>query len=205
MKMYLVRHGESEHNVDRFRMAHIHDSKHALTELGCKQVEKAAEFLKMEVNEKTVLYVSPYKRTRDTAKVIRSKLPESVAYYESPLIREWEYGNLYDFNDRPPEVKKEYKAAGSFYFRYKNGESFADVYLRATMFMHTVVDRLKQRQQFENLVIVSHAAFIQALLGFLLHWPVEEMTDFQPVENGSITRVIEKDGEYEAEKIFVPN
>ena len=204
MNIYVIRHGESEHNVDRMVMAHTHDSKHSLTNLGHEQVQKTADFMKTIVNEKTVLYSSPYLRTIQTAKAIHSLLPEQVPFYENPLIREWELGNLYDFTNRPPELKKEYKAAGVFYFRYQNGESLADVYLRATMFMNTVVERVKQQQRYENVIIVTHAAFMHMLLAFLMNWPVEEVINFKPVENASVIKINEADGDFQYEKIFVP-
>jgi broad specificity phosphatase PhoE len=201
----VIRHGEAEHNVDRTVMAHTHDSKHSLTKLGQNQVQKTAEFMKTIVNEKTVMYSSPYLRTIQTARAIHSLLPKQVPFYENPLLREWELGNLYDFTNRPPELKKEFKAAGIFYFRHPNGESLADVYLRATMFMNTVVERVKKQQRYENVVIVTHAAFMHMLLAFLLNWPVEDLTNFKPVENASVIRINDEGGDYQHKKIFVPN
>jgi broad specificity phosphatase PhoE len=204
LNIYLIRHGEAEHNVDKTVMSHTHDSQHSLTELGHKQAQVTAEFFKSIVSPKTVLYSSPYLRTMQTAKAIHSLLPESVPFYENPLIREWELGNLYDFSDRPPEKKKEFKAAGQFYFRFQNGESLADVYLRATMFMHTIVERVRKQQRYENIVIVTHAAFIHMLLTFLMNWPIEDLKNFKPVENASVIKINELDGDYQFEKIFVP-
>lgn len=204
MNLYVIRHGESQHNVDRTVMAHTHDSQHSLTELGFKQAAITAEFMKPLLNEKTVLYSSPYLRTKQTAAAIRALLPEQVPFFENPLIREWELGNLYDFNNRTPEAKKEYKAAGQFYFRFQNGESLADVYLRATMFMNTVVDRLKQQERYENIVVVTHAAFMHMLLAFLMNTPVEDLLDFKPIENAAVLKINEVDGDYQYEKIFVP-
>jgi broad specificity phosphatase PhoE len=72
------------------------------------------------------------------------------------------------------------------------------------MFKNTVVEREKQQKRYENIVIVTHAAFIQMLLTFLMNWPVEDLTNFKPVENASIIRISEADGDYQYEKIFVP-
>jgi broad specificity phosphatase PhoE len=204
LNIYLIRHGEAEHNVDKTVMAHTHDSQHSLTEIGHKQAQVTAEFFKTIVTPKTVLYSSPYLRTMQTAQAIHSSLPAGIPFYENPLIREWELGNLYDFTDRTPEKKKEFKAAGQFYFRFQNGESLADVYLRATMFMNTVVERAKQQQRYDNVVIVTHAAFIHMLLTFLMNWPIEDLKNFKPVENASVIKINEVDGDYQYEKIFVP-
>jgi broad specificity phosphatase PhoE len=204
LNIYLIRHGEAEHNVDKTVMAHTHDSQHSLTELGHRQAQVTAEFFRTIVSPKTVLYSSPYLRTMQTAQAIHSALPDGVPFFENPLIREWELGNLYDFTDRTPEKKKEFKAAGQFYFRFQNGESLADVYLRATMFMNTVVERVKQQQRYDNVVIVTHAAFIHMLLTFLMNWPIEDLKNFKPVENASVIKINEVDGDYQYEKIFVP-
>jgi broad specificity phosphatase PhoE len=204
LKIYLIRHGESEHNVDRFRMAHTHDSKHNLTELGRKQAQITAQFIYEYVKGSVTLYTSPYLRTIETAKFIHALLPEDTPFYENPLLREWELGNLYDFQNRTPEAKKEFKAAGRFYFRYLNGESLADVYLRAALFMQTVVQRLVQQRRYDHVIVVTHAAFIQMLLAFLMNWPVEKSEFFEPVENASVIVVQETDGEYQYEKVFVP-
>ncbi|MEH7114494.1 histidine phosphatase family protein [Neobacillus niacini] len=204
MNIYLIRHGEAEHNVDKSVMAHTHDSQHRLTELGLKQVLVTAKFFKTIVTPKTVLYCSPYLRTMQTAQAIYSQLPEGVPFFENPLIREWELGNLYDFTNRPPEKKTEFKAAGQFYFRFQNGESLADVYLRATMFMHSVVERARRQKRYDNIVVVSHAAFIHMLLTYLMNWPIEDLKNFKPVENASVIKINEVDGDYQYEKIFVP-
>ncbi|MCM3584554.1 histidine phosphatase family protein [Mesobacillus maritimus] len=205
MNIYVIRHGESEHNVDRTVMAHTHDSQHSLTEKGQKQVQLTGEFMRDQVNENTLLYASPYLRTMQTAEAIHSRLPEGVPFYQNPLIREWELGNLYDFTNRTPEAKKEFKAAGQFYFRYQNGESLADVYLRATMFMSSVVERIKRQGRYENVIIVSHAAFMQMLLAFLMNLPVDELAGFKPIENASVLKINEVNGDYQYEKIYVPS
>ncbi|NGQ94743.1 histidine phosphatase family protein [Brevibacillus sp. SYP-B805] len=204
MSLFLVRHGEAEHNVDRMRMAHTHDSKHALTENGRQQAEAAARFLRETLTGKCVLYSSPYRRTIETAQAIHRLLPPDCPFYENPLLREWELGNLYDFANRSPEAKREFKAAGPFYFRYPNGESLADVYQRAALFMHAVVQPIQQEQRYENIVVVTHGGFIHMLLAFLLNWPMERLEFFEPVENGAVVAVRKVAGEYQHEKLFVP-
>jgi broad specificity phosphatase PhoE len=204
MNIYVIRHGESQHNVDRTVMAHTHDSQHSLTELGFRQAQITAEFMKPLLNENTVIYCSPYLRTKQTAAAITGQLSEQVPFFENPLIREWELGNLYDFDNRTPEAKKEYKAAGQFYFRYQNGESLADVYLRATMFMTGVIERVKRQGRYENVVVVSHAAFMHMLIAYLMNHPIDSLLNFKPIENASVLKINEVDGDYQYEKIFVP-
>ena len=86
MNIYLIRHGESEHNIDRFRMAHTHDAKHNLTELGRRQVQATAQFMSEQIGGNSVIYTSPYFRTIQTAKAIHTLLPDQTPFYENPLI-----------------------------------------------------------------------------------------------------------------------
>lgn len=205
LNIYLIRHGESEHNVDRFRMAHTHDSKHALTNLGRAQAQLTAQFIQEKVLGRTVMYASPYRRTMETAAFIHALLPQETPLIENLLLREWELGNLYDFNQRSPESKKEFKAAGPLYFRYLNGESLADVYLRAAIFMQTVMHLLERQQRYDNLLIVTHAVFIQMFLGALMNWPADQLGTFEPVENASVIAIQDMNDKYSFDKIFVPN
>ena len=205
MKIYLVRHGESEHNVDKSRMAHTHDSQHALTDLGREQVAQTGSFFRNHLDGQSIIFASPYRRTMETARAIRTKIPSDTPFYENLLLREWELGNLYNFHNRTPEAKREFKAAGQLYFRFVNGESLADVYLRAGLFMQTKIMPLAQKSQYDNVILVTHAAFMHMMLAFLLNWPVEELSGFQPVENASVVVLEESsDGEYSYEKVFVP-
>ena len=209
LTIYLVRHGEAWHNVDSSVMNKAHDSQHNLTEIGQEQAKETAEFLKDILHERTVFYSSPYKRALQTAQAIREALPNEVPLYENPLLREWELGNLYDVNDRPPEVKKEYKAAGRFYFRFRNGESLADVYLRGNVFANAVLQRLLNQQRYEDIVIVSHAGFMHLFMTVLMQLPeqkVENFTLLESIENASVLQLNEKDdGTYGYKKIFVPS
>lgn len=205
LTIYLIRHGESEHNVDYTLMEHIHDSEHNLTELGQKQAKATAEFLKSKVSDKTVLYSSQYKRTMQTAEAIRTVLPENVPFYQNPLLREWELGNLLNINNRTPELKREYKAAGKFYYRYPNGESMADVYLRAAMFYSSILQRIEQQRRYEDVLLVTHSAFIHAFLTFIMQYPIDNENKQKPFENACVIAINEIDGDYQHDKIFVPN
>lgn len=204
LTIYLIRHGESEHNVDYTIMEHIHDSEHNLTELGQKQAKATADFLKNVVSEKTILYSSPYARTMQTAKAIHAELPGEVPFLQNPLIREWELGNLLNINNRTPQLKKEFKASGSFFYRYPNGESMADVYLRATMFYNTFLQRVKQQNRYEDVIMISHSAFMHAFLTFMMQWPIDNKAKPKPFDNACVIAIDEVDGDYQYKQIFAP-
>jgi len=185
-------------------MEHIHDSEHYLTELGEKQAEATADFLKSVVSKNAVIYSSPYKRTMQTAEAIHGKLPENVSFYENPLIREWELGNLLNISNRTPQLKREYKSAGNFYYRYPNGESMADVYLRATIFSSTFLQRIRDQELYKDILIVTHSAFMQAFLTFMMQWPINNAAKHQPFDNASVIAIEENGSGYKYEQIYAP-
>ena len=67
----LVRHGQSEGNVDPLKYIELTDSRVPLTEEGKRQARASAEKIKeafQNSRQKLVFWVSPYTRTRETAK-----------------------------------------------------------------------------------------------------------------------------------------
>ena len=72
--LYLVRHGESTQNVGVDKELRIPDHAVPLTPRGWEQAQKAGEFLGLilmgKAPEDVAMWVSPYRRTRETAEVI---------------------------------------------------------------------------------------------------------------------------------------
>ena len=107
-------------------------------------------------NESIQFYVSPYNRTKETYENILESLKSnysSVVYLTS--LREQEYGNLQSEMDRQ---FKEQKEVGVFFYRFKNGESGADVHARMSIFLQYLFRRILSidYHSWDNIVIVSH-------------------------------------------------
>ena len=73
-KIYLVRHGESEGNVDKKVYRDVPDWKIELTQKGQEQASEAARQLDSSISRSTIMYVSPWVRTKQTAQPIRDIL-----------------------------------------------------------------------------------------------------------------------------------
>jgi broad specificity phosphatase PhoE len=71
--------------------------------------------------------------------------------------------------------KQERQLVGSFYFRFPNGESGADVFDRATGFIQTLFRSFEShwRQPPQNIVIVTHGLFMRLFLMRYYRKPVE--------------------------------
>ena len=167
-RLILVRHGQSQGNVDVQSYATIPDSQLKLTDLGQQQALDAGQRLRALIgNESIYVYISPYQRSRETYANIEKAFDQSqiLMIREDPRIREQEWGNFMNPEIRQKEMEDRAKV-GDFFYRFINGESGADVYDRCTLFMDTLFRQLNSGhyQHAENILIVSHDIFIRLFL-----------------------------------------
>ena len=176
MKIFLVRHGESMQNTKENYKIGLPDHKVILTDKGRKQADKAGKFLLKYLKDNeidldnSVMWVSPFERTRETASIINSYLDIKDIREDVTLI-EQRYGL---FSDKEIDVIKEkypdqfsfydiyYQNEGKFYARLPQGEAPFDVALRTKQFIDTIF-----RDDKDTLIIVTHGAVIKA---FLMDW-----------------------------------
>ena len=149
MKIFLIRHGESMQNTKENYKIGLPDHKVYLTEKGKKEASDAGEFLLKYIIDNnidlsnSVMWVSPYERTRQTAKIINDIIKVPRVKEDITLI-EQRYGL---FSDKEIELIKElypeefkhydnyYQNEGKFYAKLPQGESPYDVALRTKQFI----------------------------------------------------------------------
>ena len=136
-KIFLVRHGQSEGNVDNAIYDKKPDYQLELTTKGKIQALEAGKTLRDIIkNERVKFYVSPLWRTRSTFKEIYSHWrfeTDLIEWQEEPRLREQEWGHLRSLKEST-RVNKERDDYGAFYYRVPDGESGADVYDRVASF-----------------------------------------------------------------------
>lgn len=184
-KIFLIRHGQSEGNVDNRVYLQKKDFEIALTEKGLKQALKAGQKLKKMNLSSIEAFVSPYKRTRQTFKEINKslKIPK-IKIKENPLLREQEYKIFKDMEDSITK-RTEREHFGSFWYRFKNAEATADVFTRVqTFYNHLLLLKLNGQLE-ENVVIVAHDIVIKMFLIIFDNIKVEKVDDLI-IENCAI-------------------
>ncbi|CAB4386202.1 uncharacterized protein OCT59_022416 [Rhizophagus irregularis] len=179
----LVRHGQSEANVDISIHRTIPDHKIKLTQLGVEQAIKAGsrlnELLKPE--DTVQFYVSPYLRTRQTFECMSKALDKGRwRDYEEPRLREQDWGNFQGPPEEMARIKMERASYGHFFYRIPNGESGADVYDRISTFQETLHRAFASPNFPSVLVIVTHGLLSRLFVMRWFHWSVEE---FESLEN----------------------
>lgn len=198
-RLIMIRHGQSEGNVDESLYATKPDNAMRLTELGWDMARAAGGALREQLppGESVHFIVSPYARTVETFHGIASAWsdPEELAgveenrgrrlklwytklmemgltWHEDPRIREQDFGNYQD-----PEVikkaKRERHKFGSFYYRFAHGESASDVFDRVSTFLDSLWRSFASGRA-QNYVIVSHGISVRVFLTRYFRYSIDQ-------------------------------
>jgi broad specificity phosphatase PhoE len=186
-RIILIRHGESEGNLDRNTYAEKQDYKLLLTPLGEEQADEAGKKLKSIIgHERILFYLSPLWRTRMTFEHVAKHFDkEQYRWKEDPRLREQEWGHFRDLKANI-QIDDERNKFGTFYYRIKDGESCADVYDRVSDFMHSLYRDFEKHYFPENAVIVTHGMTLRLFLMRWFHWTVEEFETLRNPKNAEI-------------------
>ncbi len=155
-KYFVMRHGQSVHNVDGTCSA-VPDHPHHLTDEGKNDAAKSGERLKSE--NITVIYCSPYVRTRETAEIVA----EAIGFDKSKIIID-ERLQEFKFGDFDGKLFKDYMAwrkevGDTVDLRTPNGESVADARQRFSSFYYDI----DTRHAGENILVVTHGIGMEVL------------------------------------------
>jgi broad specificity phosphatase PhoE len=177
-RIILIRHGESEGNVNKAIYSEKPDYALHLTEKGRLQAHEAGKKLSTEIIqswETVKFYVSPFWRTRETYLELKKWFHGSQLQptYEDPRLREQEWGNP-TRTGYSEEMEEERDKHGHFYWRFPNGESCADVFDRMSDFMQTLHRDFEKENFARNVVIVGHGMGHRLFLMRWFHYTVEE-------------------------------
>lgn len=150
MKIYFIRHGQSEYNVNRL-INQNPKIKVNLTKKGVKQALLAGErFSKTNFD---VIFSSEFLRTHETAKLIKGNRKAEIIF--DKRISEIRLG----FEGLPVEIYNAQAVRDLLNFRIKGKESWIDVKKRAADF----VDFLKG-ESYDNVLVVTHEVVVQCAL-----------------------------------------
>ncbi len=193
MRLIIVRHGETEDNVNSIVQGHRQGK---LTENGMKQAKRLAE--RLETEQIDAIFCSDLERAKDTVK-------EIARFHKTPIIymkelRERSLG-IYEGGSRDV-MKKGFEEKGYFGtiidpdFRPEGGESYLEFNERATKFLRKIL------KEFENktVLVCSHGGFNRMLIGQSLKLGTEELLKIKQ-SNACVNILVFEDGKITAEAI----
>ncbi len=177
MTIHLVRHGETDWNVER-RLQGWTDIP--LNATGLRQARAAA--LVLAGREIGAVISSDLSRARDTAELIAVEAGVEVA--TDPALRERNYGVAEGRLNSELEVQFEGRLDERWAdpdFTFEGGETRRDVYLRLATFLTELLAAPPQHE----IVLVSHGGALRVARGFLEGLPVEQLPR-SSFDNGEI-------------------
>jgi broad specificity phosphatase PhoE len=201
-RIVLIRHGESEGNVDDTVYEREPDHALSLTDNGLRQAAEAGRPLReMFGGERVSAYVSPYRRTHQTFRELALD-PDRVRVREEPRLREQDWGNWQDRDD--VRLQKAYRDAyGHFFYRFAQGESGADVYDRVGAFLESLWRSFEDPGHPPNVLIVTHGLTMRLFCMRWFHWTV---ADFESLSNPGNAEwrslLLGTDGRYSLDRPF---
>lgn len=182
MNLYIVRHGETEENVNNIIQGH---QAGTLTALGHEQARLLAQRLR-ELRFDAI-YASDLGRVVDTARYILQYQTAPIEY--DPLLRERGAG-IYETHPRQRLWEAEMGSGLPLAdFRPEGGESFRDLQDRVERF----IDFLRQRHTDETILLVSHGGWNRQFLGVARHIGLEESFDIS--QKNTCVNIVEFRGE----------
>lgn len=160
MRLYFVRHGESEGNLGR-----RHQTRDTpLSETGRKQAQVLAErarYLPLEI-----ILASPYARAQETAKVIAAATKLRVEIID--VLHEFKRPSEIEGKDiHDPDALRVKKLVREHFgdkdWRYADEENFFDLQKRISQFWTEVSQRSEK-----HILVVSHGGIIKDIIAIML-------------------------------------
>jgi broad specificity phosphatase PhoE len=197
--LVIVRHAESQRNIwkeiatakgDLLYGGTIRDMDVPLTPKGEQQAKALGKPLGNEFRFDRV-FASPFRRTMQTATLIKEQFPYAVEITEDERLREIDFGVLdgltkHGIAHQYPEEADRKKRVGKYYFRPLAGENYPDVALRVHSFLAT----LTREAAGESVLVVCHSVVVlifRRLLERLSEEELMEIDSSEDVMNCSVT------------------
>ncbi|MBS1994178.1 MAG: histidine phosphatase family protein [Cyanobacteria bacterium SZAS LIN-3] len=198
MIIKLLRHGLSGANTGEEDLKDVPDHKIKLVPKGIEQARAAGVKLGPDFIRDSIVYCSPYKRTRQTtlealvgAGLIKSSDEKPpLRLYEDPRLREVEMG--YDGQESINAQREMRDKIGYFWYQMERGESPVQAYDRVSGFLESFMRQMKRKNK-KSALIVSHGLTIRIFVMRFFHLTVEEFDLMRSPDNCDIITIGPKD------------
>ncbi len=156
MKIYLVRHGQSEGN--KYNLTQT--SETPLSKEGIKQSQKVAKRIKSLSID--FIYSSPFVRTKQTAEIISKETGIQIEYWQA-LHEVLHPSEIWDKPKEDSEVKRVQALVRENYYKgdwkYSDEETPNELIKRAT----GILNHLLEQHEGQNVLCVTHGALMKTL------------------------------------------
>lgn len=164
MKLYFIRHGESEANL--LHIISNRGNQHGLTPQGKKQAQDLVT--KLRSSRASHIYTSPLLRAVQTATILSDAL--QIPYILSDALREYDCGTLEGKSDPVSwqlhhQLKEDWLQHQQWERRIEQGESFLDIRSR---FVPWIEQLIATHPNTQSLILVGHGGTFLCMLPLIL-------------------------------------
>lgn len=163
MRIYIVRHGETQENHQQRLQGHLPGH---LTELGKEQVRQAAEKLALTGEKFSCIVSSDLQRALDSASIIANRLQLPMS--NTPELRERNLGECNGMSIA--SAREKYFYADAWHFP-ESAETEAQIFERACK----ILAYFKEKYFQQNIIVVTHGLFAKNMMAAFYHKPVSEI------------------------------
>jgi probable phosphoglycerate mutase len=194
MKLYFVRHGESQANI--LRIISNRELPHPLTEKGRRQALALAE--QLGPVPASTLYSSPILRATQTAEILAQHLGVPVQITEA--LREYDCGVLEGQSDEESwrlhrEIAEAWIVHQHWERRPQQGENFLDIQARFVPFIDSLIQGSASANS--HVILVGHGGLYHLMLPLVLKNIDQEFVRQHPISyTGCILAEQRADGLY---------
>jgi probable phosphoglycerate mutase len=188
LKLYIVRHGETEFNVQK-RMQGRLDSP--LTQRGVDNARALARQMENVTFEK--IYSSPSPRAYKTAELIKGERDIQIQIEDELRemnLADWEGKSKEELEQLYPEENDKFWNKPQL-FKPIGGESFQQVQDRVV----EAINKLISKNSDGNILIVTHSVVIKTLITFYMKYPMERLWENPYIYDTSVTLLTAQKGE----------
>lgn len=194
MKIYLVRHGETEWNKEYLLQGQA-DTK--LNDYGRELARITSEALKEIPFD--IIFHSPLNRAEETARIL--KRDREIPILADERLKEMNFGisegcHIPTIKNMPEDPMYNFLKHPGKYLPPKNGERFEEVYKRSLDFMTREI--LPLEEKYKNVLIVAHGALNRSILNPIADIPVSDFWRIR-LKNCAVSVINLMDGKFTIE------
>lgn len=174
-QIFLVRHAQSEEDVDPNIRNGVHDSRIAITSTGKSQVASIAKILHPKISgyKRIKIITSPSNRAHQTMSLFRSYFPEiSFEVVHEKCIKNLNWGNVDETTLR--EVEQERYRIGVLYFQFPEGDNTSELVKRIEKYVARLIRDGRNETYPECVIIFTHGFALRVIVKALLNMSDDE-------------------------------
>lgn len=165
LRYILVRHAESEANIDETVRQYTKECDIPITQKGYLDCAAAAKEIQPRIkNEKPITVIlSPYLRAKQTFEEINKTLAINIQkIYEDVRLRELDYGNAV-MRTKEEQIHYINQKGSVFYYQHPDGESYTNLLTRLATLNNEILGEWRENDyQDKTVLMIAHAHVLAA-------------------------------------------